>query len=132
MSHNPYEPPQTPSSVTVPAHSAASTLLRNLIALLVVTTAYSFACMVFAFSHTAMPEAVFFWVLLAAATGASAWANLPLGAQMGWARGGLPVTMVLFFAALMTYGLIALVVGGALYSWIHPTTLYSPYSSSAF
>jgi len=133
MSHNPYEPPQAHRSATAQEHSAGSTLLRNCKSLLAITTAYSVACSLFAFGDTALPEAVFFWALLIGSAGASAWANLPLGAQLGWARGGLPVVMVLFFAALIAYCVIALVVGSALYdALINPTTLYSPYSSSPF
>lgn len=126
---NPYAPtdPHSGDVATTPV-APPSTWLRNFKALAVVAISYSLLCALFAVARAAMPEALFV-VLLVFASVASAWANVPLGPQIGWDRGGLPVVLVLFFVALTAYCFAGLLAGGILYSTINPVTIYTPYSS---
>ncbi|TWU59955.1 hypothetical protein Poly51_02280 [Rubripirellula tenax] len=127
---NPYSPPESTGGSLDAAHSPPSTRLRNFKCLAVITSAYSLVTVLFALTRSTMPEPFFLLALLVVSALASAWANFPLGPRIGWARGGLPVVMIVFFAALVAYCLIALGVGNMLYRTINPITIYSPYPPS--
>jgi len=126
-SSNPYDPPAAHGGATAATHAPASTWLRNLKSVAAVTVAYSLASVLFAVVRAPMPEPLSFLALFTVSASASAWANIPLGAQVGWARGGLPVVMIVCFGALVAHCLVALAVGEMLYAWVNPITIYSPY-----
>ena len=73
-----------------------------------------------------MPETLLVILLVTSAI-ASAWANFQLGPRIGWSQGGVPVAMIVFIFAIVVYFLTALVIGGIVYGFINPVTVYSPY-----
>jgi hypothetical protein len=124
---NPYAPVKLQAGEAVSKTVATpSTWLRNFKALAVVVVCYSLICVLFALARVAMPE-VLFPALLVLAFVASAWANVPLGPQIGWDRGGLPIVFVLFFLAVTGYCVSALLAGGLASGMINPVTIYTPY-----
>ncbi|EMI22544.1 membrane protein [Rhodopirellula maiorica SM1] len=127
---NPFDPPASTVEAIGDTSAPASTWLRNLKAMAAITITYSVISALFALTKSMMPEPFFILALVAISALASAWANLALGTRIGWTSGGLPVVMIVFFAALVAYCLIALTVGNMLYRMINPITIYSPYPAS--
>ena len=91
-----------------------STWYYNGIALSAVLIVNFIVCSCLAFRGSELSETVLICFGALALVGAS-WANVGLGPEIGWDRGGLPVVIVVTFIAAVLYSWVALLICGCIY-----------------
>ena len=103
--------PKPPDDLqTKPAMRELSTWLYNGIALSVSTILNCIVFLWMALSGSESVQEILLGVGLVSFVCAS-WANIGLGPNIGWDRGGLPVVLIVISAATVFYSLVAVVAG---------------------